>query len=183
MTEDMRRALAALRSGGVVAYPTEAVWGLGCDPFNEDAVKRIFALKHRPTGQGVLLIGASVEQVMPFIGPCPDAAIERAKATWPGPCTWVFPRSAQVPGWISGQHQGIALRVSGHPVAHDLCEGFGAALVSTSANVHGQPAARSKVELQTQFGDNVDAIVDGELGGLEQATPIRDAISGEWLRG
>lgn len=177
------RAIAALRSGGVIAYPTEAVWGLGCDPLDQGAVARLFALKQRPVGQGVLLVGANFEQVSPFVGVCPPAAIERAKATWPGAHTWVFPRSALVPAWISGQHAGIALRVSDHPVTRALCAAFGAALVSTSANLHGQPVARDRSEVEALFGDSLEAIVDGELGGLEQATPIRDAITGEWLRG
>jgi L-threonylcarbamoyladenylate synthase len=183
MAGSVDRAVAALRRGGVIAYPTEAVWGLGCDPLNQDAVARLFELKQRPSGQGVLLIGASFEQVSPYIGDCPDAAIERARASWPGPFTWIFPRSALVPDWISGQHTGIALRVTDHAVARALCIGFAAPVVSTSANVHGQPVARNRAEIKALFGDALDAIVDGELGGLEQATPIRDAITGEWMRG
>ncbi|MGB0132642.1 L-threonylcarbamoyladenylate synthase [Dokdonella sp.] len=183
MAKSVDRAVAALRAGGVIAYPTEAVWGLGCDPLNQDAVARLFELKQRPTDLGVLLIGASFEQVQPFIGACPDAAIERARASWPGPHTWVFPSSTLVPPWISGRHPGIGLRVSDHPVPRAVCTGFGAPMVSTSANVHGHAVARNRAEVEASFGLMLDAIVDGELGGLEQATPIRDAITGEWLRG
>lgn len=183
MAMPVDRAVDALRAGGVIAYPTEAVWGLGCDPLNQGAVARLFELKQRPAGLGVLLIGASYEQVLPYIGACPDAAIDRARASWPGPHTWVFPASVLVPAWISGQHAGIALRVSDHPVAKAICMGFGAPIVSTSANVHGQPVAKDRAEIEALFGNALGAIVGGELGGLEQATPIRDAITGESMRG
>src|SRR5690606_26341028 len=114
MTDTVEAAALALRRGGVVAYPTEAVWGLGCDPQNPLAVNRLLELKQRPRAVGVLLIGATFEQLSVYIGPCPDEAIARAQATWPGPHTWIFPRSARVPDWIAGAHPGIALRVTAH---------------------------------------------------------------------
>ena len=175
-------AVAVLRRGGVIAYPTEAVWGLGCDPFNEAAVRRIFALKQRPGGVGVILIGADFAQIAPFLGECTAAAIERAKAGWPGPNTWVFPRNSRVPAWIVGEHAGIAIRVTAHPIANALCQAFGSAIVSTSANVHGLAPARSAAEVRQQFEDQLDDIVEGELGGLERPSAIRDAVSGEILR-
>ena len=93
-------AADALRTGGVVAYPTEAVYGLGCDPFDRDAFDEIFALKERPPTQGVLLIASGFEQIAAYIadGVAPEA-IARARATWPGPNTWIFPRSDEVPDW------------------------------------------------------------------------------------
>lgn len=175
-------AVAVLRRGGVIAYPTEAVWGLGCDPRNAEAVTRILRLKQRPASMGLILIGAEVGQVRAHAGPCPAAAWVRAEATWPGPHTWVFPACAEVPAWIRGEHAGIALRVTAHPVAAGLCRAFGGALVSTSANRHGEPPGRSAEEVQHALGADIDLIVPGELGGLEQPTPIRDAISGEVLR-
>lgn len=182
MSDAIARAVAELRRGGVVAYPTEAVWGLGCDPRNEQAVRRLFALKSRPAGVGVLLIGAEFAQIAAYIGTCPQPAIDRAQATWPGPNTWIFPRNVDVPSWIVGEHAGIALRVTAHPVARDLCLAFGGALVSTSANRHGQPPARSEIQVREAFADNLNALVPGELGGLERPTPIRDAISGDVVR-
>lgn len=176
------RAVAVLRRGGVIAYPTEAVWGLGCDPFNESAVRRIFALKQRPGGVGVILIGADFTQIAPFLGECAAAAIERAKSTWPGPNTWIFPRNSHVPAWIVGEHEGIAIRVTAHPVASALCRSFGAAIVSTSANPHGQAALRSSEAVRRLFDHQLDDIVEGELGGLERPTAIRDAVSGKVLR-
>ena len=182
MTDTVEAAALALRRGGVVAYPTEAVWGLGCDPQNPLAVNRLLELKRRPRAVGVLLIGATFEQLSVYIGPCPDAAIARAQATWPGPHTWIFPRSARVPDWIAGAHPGIALRVTAHPVAGALCLAFGGALVSTSANRHGENPARTAADVQQAFDGQIDALLDGELGGLERPTQIRDAISGEIVR-
>ena len=182
MDAAITHAVATLRRGGVIAYPTEAVWGLGCDPLNESAVRRIFTLKQRPNGVGLILIGADFSQVQAFLGDCTSAAIERAKATWPGPNTWIFPRNSLVPAWIVGEHAGIAIRVTAHPIAAALCRAFGSAIVSTSANPHGQAPARSAETVRQLFDDQLDDIVEGELGGLERPSAIRDAVSGEVLR-
>lgn len=175
---------SVLRAGGVVAYPTEAVYGLGCDPHDRAAFEKLFALKQRPPTQGVLLIGADFDQVAPYIdlARTPVDALQRARATWPGPHTWVFPRAANVPEWIAGGHAGIALRVTAHGPAADLCRAFGGALVSTSANRHGEPPARTAAEVRAAFGTLLDAIMDAPTGGLERPTSIRDAIGGDSLR-
>jgi len=177
-------AVRALRSGAVIAYPTEAVYGLGCDPHNEEAFRRLFALKRRPPTQGVLLIASDFAQVGPFvdIASVPAPALARATATWPGPNTWVFPRAAGTPAWLAGAHTGIAVRVTAHPLAASLCRAFCGALVSTSANRHGEPPARSAAEVRIMFGDALPFVLDGETGGLERPTPIRDAMSGETIR-
>lgn len=181
---DLPAAAAALRRGGVVAYPTESVYGLGCDPHDEAALSRLFALKWRPPQQGVLLIAADFAQVERYIAldEVPADALERVRATWPGPHTWILPRSLQVPAWITGGHAGIALRVTAHAPAAALCRAFGGALVSTSANRHGESPARTAAEVRRVFGDDLDAIVDAPVGGLERPTAIRDAISGELVR-
>lgn len=181
---DIEQAVAALRNGGIVAYPTEAVYGLGCDPRNAEAFAHLFALKQRPPLQGVLLIGADFEQVQPYIdaGATPAAALARARTSWPGPHTWVFPRAPATPAWVVGGHAGIALRVTAHPLAAALCRAFGGALVSTSANRHGEPPARDSETVHSAFGTQLAYILAGPTGGLERPTPIRDAISGETIR-
>ncbi|HVV96529.1 MAG TPA: Sua5/YciO/YrdC/YwlC family protein [Rhodanobacteraceae bacterium] len=181
---DLDDCLCALRAGGVVAYPTEAVYGLGCDPRNRRAFDRLFAIKQRPATQGVLLIAADFAQLEPYIdaNALPEEARDRAIATWPGPHTWIFPRSPEAPDWIAGAHRGIGVRVTAHAPAAELCRAFGGALVSTSANRHGEPPARSAEEVRAIFGAEVDAILNGPVGGLERPTPIRDAISGIALR-
>ena len=176
-------AVTALRAGGVVAYPTEAVYGLGCDPQNCAAFARVFALKRRPPTQGVLLIAADFAQVEKYIDAAtPAEAIARVRATWPGPHTWIFPRAPDVPDWIAGAHTGIALRVTAHPLAAALSRAFGGALVSTSANRHGEPPARTANEVRAAFGGEIAYILDGAVGGLERPTPIRDALSGAQVR-
>jgi L-threonylcarbamoyladenylate synthase len=184
MDAALQAAATALRSGGVVAYPTEAVYGLGCDPHDRAAFERVFELKQRPPTQGVLLIAADFAQVEKYIdlARIPADALARLRATWPGPYTWIVPRAAGVPDWIAGSHAGIALRVTAHPLAAALCRAFGGALVSTSANRHGEPPARTAAAVHAAFGDELAYILDGAVGGLERPTPIRDAISGEPIR-
>lgn len=176
------QAAALLRSGGVLAYPTEGVYGLGCDPDNRTAFKKLFDLKQRPPEQGVLLIAADFAQVSDWIGGAPEQAIQRARATWPGPHTWVFPRSSRVPDWIAGAHSGIALRLTAHPPAAALCRVFGGPLVSTSANRHGEPPARSATDVIAMFDDELDGVLDAPLGGLARPTPIADALTGAMIR-
>jgi len=171
-----------LREGGVLAYPTEGVFGLGCDPDDRVAFERIFAMKRRPPEQGVLLIAADFEQVRGWIGDAPEAALERARAAWPGAHTFIFPRSPRVPEWIAGGHAGVALRVTAHPPAAALCRAFGGPIVSTSANRHGEAPARSAQEVEALFGDALDGVLDAPLGGLERPTPITDAVSGAIIR-
>ncbi|GLQ48363.1 threonylcarbamoyl-AMP synthase [Dyella lipolytica] len=181
---ELDAAAASLRSGDVLAYPTEAVFGLGCDPHERSAFDRIFALKQRPATQGVLLIAADFAQLARYIDitKVPAGVLAQVRASWPGPHTWVFPRSADVPEWVAGAHPGIALRVTAHAPAAALCRAFGGALVSTSANLHGHPPARDLATLTTYFGDALDGIVDAPLGGASQPTTIRDALSGAIIR-
>ncbi|RUL76005.1 L-threonylcarbamoyladenylate synthase [Dyella choica] len=173
-----------LRTGGVIAYPTEAVFGLGCDPHDHAAFERIFALKQRPATQGVLLIAADFEQVTRYVDmtKVPPGVLAQVRGSWPGPYTWVFPRSAEVPDWVAGAHEGIALRVTAHGPAAALCRSFGGALVSTSANPHGQPPARDVATVAAYFGDALDGVVDAPLGGSSQPTTIRDALTGAIIR-
>ncbi|GLQ93394.1 L-threonylcarbamoyladenylate synthase [Dyella acidisoli] len=180
----LQDAAAALRAGSVIAYPTEAVFGLGCDPHNRAAFERIFELKQRPATQGVLLIAADFAQITHYVdlAKVPAGVLAQVRASWPGPFTWVFPRSAEVPEWVAGAHEGIALRVTAHEPAAALCRAFGGALVSTSANPHGHPPARDLATLDTYFGDALDGVVDAPLGGAAQPTTIRDALTGAIIR-
>jgi L-threonylcarbamoyladenylate synthase len=179
---EIGEAAAVLRRGGVLAYPTEGVYGLGCDPDDRLAFDRIFALKRRPPEQGVLLIAADFAQVEDWIGDASDAALARARASWPGAHTFIFPRSSRVPDWITGGHAGIALRVTAHAPSAALCRAFGGPIVSTSANRHGEPPARSAQEAAILFGDELDGVLDAPLGGLDRPTPITDAVSGAIIR-
>ena len=180
----IEEVVAALRRGGVVAYPTEAVWGLGCDPRDEAATLRLLALKQREVEKGLILIAADEAQLAPFIDMAALDATQRdaVRASWPGPHTWIVPVSANAPRWITGAHAGIAVRVSAHPVVIGLCKAFDGALVSTSANRAGEPAAHTLGELDPRIVEAVDAVAGGETGGLLRPTDIRDARTGAVLR-
>jgi L-threonylcarbamoyladenylate synthase len=178
----LRPALLALRNGGIVAYPTEAVWGLGCEPQNERAVDRLLALKRRDWRKGLILIASDFSQLEPYIVMPSRNAMKRAMETWPGPATWVFPASEYAPLWVTGDQDSIAVRITAHPVASAVCAAYGGAIVSTSANRSGREPARSATEVRLQFPRGIDALVPGALGGLERPTTIRHVASGMILR-
>lgn len=181
-TDAIKRAVAVLERGGVVAYPTEAVYGLGCDPLREDAVDRLLELKGRPRQQGLIVIASGFGQLKGLLDTSDEAAVNRARATWPGPVTWVFPARDHVPEWLTGGRGTLAVRVTDHPVAHALCAAFGRPVVSTSANRSGNEAARDEEDVRRIFGERVDCVVVGDVGGRENPSEIRDARTGEVLR-
>lgn len=182
---DARCAADVLRAGGVIAYPTEGVWGIGCDPRNQAAVLRLLAIKQRDVAKGLILIAGEEMQLAPFIDMCALSDAQRAtvRGTWPGPHTWIVPASPRAPHWITGEHDGIAVRVSAHAPVAALCAAFGGALVSTSANLSGMPAPRRRDALDPALLSQLDGVLDGDTGALVQPTPIRDARSGAVLRG
>ena len=182
--DQVEAAAGLLRGGGVLAYPTEAVYGLGCDPHDRVAFGKVFALKQRPPSQGVLLIAADFAQVERYIdlAAVPADVLAQVRQGWPGPYTWIFPRTAAVPDWVAGGHAGIALRVTAHAPSAALCRAFGGALVSTSANPHGEPSARSAQTVLDYFGDALDGVLDAPLGGQERPSTIRDALTGTIIR-
>jgi len=182
---DVDEAAQALHAGGVVAYPTEAVWGLGCDPFAEAAVMRLLAIKQREVDKGVILVAGALEQFDGLLdwGLLPPDRSEAVFASWPGPHTWIVPATGRVPHWITGAHDGVAVRVSAHPTVVALCLAFGGPLVSTSANLAGAPPAFTRYQLDATLLAGLDGLTIGEAGGLAAPTAIRDARSGRVLRG
>ncbi len=178
----LREAARCFHQGGILAYPTEAVYGLGCDPRDWFAVERILALKKRAEEKGLILIAADFEQLLPFVQPLPDHKMRNPLASWPGPSTWLLPAASDLPPWLCGRHATIAVRVTAHPIAAALCRACGSPLISTSANIEGQPPARSALQVRTRFGDRIDCILHGDVGQLSRPTVIRDAASGEIVR-
>jgi len=175
-------AVHALQAGSVVAYPTEAVYGLGCDPASGAALQTLLELKQRPPDKGFILIAATVEQLQPWLGGVTAECFARCTATWPGPNTWILPARTGLSQLLTGDHDTLAVRVTAHPEAAALCEACGHALVSTSANISGADPARSVAELETQFGGRVELVLEGELGGNSRPTLIRDALTGQVVR-
>lgn len=177
-------AVAALRAGGVIAYPTEAVWGLGCDPRQQAAVHALLRIKQRPEAKGMILVAADLDQLQGWarLRDLPDERQRQVLASWPGPHTWILPAAADAPRWVTGEHSGLAVRLSAHPVVVALCRAWGGPLVSTSANLAGAPPARTRETLDRRLLPYLDGWLDGHTGGLAQPTPIRDALSGDVLR-
>lgn len=178
----VRQGAQCLVEGGVIAYPTEAVYGLGCDPENESAVRRILQLKNRPETAGLILIADRLERFAAYIEAVSSEEKQRALAAWPGPVTWLFPRARRVPDWLAGTHPTIALRITAHPVCRALCDAFGGAIVSTSANPSTQEPARSAAQVDAYFGPELCGIVEGELGGQTRPSEIRDLATGRVIR-
>ncbi len=172
-----------MHQGGVIAYPTEAVWGLGCDPFNRSAVEHLLHLKRRPMHKGLILVAASVAQVEPLLANLSAEQRARVTANWPGPVTWVLPDPDNlIPYWVKGKHPSVAVRVSDHYQVKNLCNAFGGMIVSTSANFGSKLPARDKLKVGIHFGAEVAAIVPGKLGSLAQPTQIFSLHSDQPLR-
>lgn len=179
----VRRAAALMRRGAVVAYPTEAVWGLGCDPYDPDAVARLLALKARPVHKGLILLAAGMDQLSPWLADLASDQRARLQASWPGPVTWLVPAGEHTPFWIRGRFDTVALRVSDHPVAAGLSRAFGGPIVSTSANPAGLSPARDRCKVRQYFGESIDATLPGHTGGRASPSTIRDLRTGRTLRG
>jgi L-threonylcarbamoyladenylate synthase len=165
----------------VIAYPTEAVYGIGCDPWNEDAVATVLELKQRPWHKGLILVASNFNQLQEFIQPVSATLLAELQQTWPGPVTWVLPVRDNVPAWITGEHDTIAVRVSAHPLVQQLCDAFGGAIVSTSANLSGLKPARTAYQVRWQLPE-VDFVFAGNVGGADKPSQIRDGKSGAILR-
>ncbi|MWV10886.1 tRNA threonylcarbamoyladenosine biosynthesis protein RimN [Pseudomonas sp. R-28-1W-6] len=177
----VKRIAQIVRQGGVIAYPTEAVWGLGCDPWNGEAVERLLALKDRPLHKGLILVADNIRQFDFLLEDLPERWVDRLASTWPGPNTWLVPHQDRLPAWITGQHNSVALRVSDHPLVRDLCALTGP-LVSTSANPAGRPSARSRLRVEQYFHDQLDGVLGGALGGRRNPSLIRDLQTGDVIR-
>ncbi len=180
--EDILKAIETIKEGGVIAYPTEAVFGLGCDPFNEAAVNRILELKQRSPKSGFILVAATWDQLESFVDPLPPHMMMRVRESWPGPVTWIFPVNPEVPTWITGNRKTIAVRVSAHPVVQEICKLYGKPIISTSANISGDFPAREARMVELIFGNKINFILKAQVGKSHLPTEIRNAVTGEILR-
>jgi L-threonylcarbamoyladenylate synthase len=178
----LREAVRHLSWGDVIAYPTEAVYGLGCDPMNAEAVYRLLAMKRREVDKGLILVAADIEQLLPYLQPLSVTELETLRQSWPGPVTWIIPCLPSVPVWLRGAHDSLAVRVSAHPLVQQLCSAWGGPIVSTSANVSGRPPARSALDVRRIFGTQVDCLLHAQTGGADRPTQIRVLGSDAILR-
>ena len=178
---DARGLRHYLKHGGVIAYPTESVFGLGCDPANRAAVKRILQIKGRPQRKGLILLADRLPALKAYIAPVDDQQRHQLQATWPGPHTWLMPTSKDCPKWLTGRHQTIAARVTANPFSSLLCKNTRMAIVSTSANLSGCQPARTTRQCYRLFGGQV-RILPGRTGGAKKPSTIQDLASGRIIR-
>jgi len=183
MSWHIREAVRQLASGGVIAYPTETVYGLGCDPFNGHAVQHLIELKKRHIDQGLILVASCFEQLQPLLIPLSTATRKRVTQARKLPVTWVLPCLPEIPFWLRGKHDSLAVRVSNHPVTAALCNRWGGPLVSSSANIHSNPPATCPLDVRRAFNGQLDYILHGMHGSTNRPSEIRDGLTGKLLRG
>jgi L-threonylcarbamoyladenylate synthase len=180
MTMAATRASEVLLGGGIIAYPTEGVFGLGCLPDDDDAVARILAIKQRSPRKGLILIAARPGQFEGWIDPAVHGALPEPDTRQP--VTWIVKPAERVPAIVTGDNPGLAVRITTNPVAAAICNAVNMPIVSTSANVAGRPVARNSLVLQRNFGHLVDYVVPGECGPASGPSEIRELATGRVLR-
>jgi L-threonylcarbamoyladenylate synthase len=166
-----RRIAAHVRRGGLIAYPTESCYGLGCDPNNHIAVQRLLNLKQRPQHKGLILIAASFQQVARYLQPITPAQQQKLKIAGAQAITYLMPALHSTPRWLRGNHETLAIRLTAHKQAAQLCRSVGGPLVSTSANRSGQRPARTYAQCQRLFGRKV-WVLAGRIGNRRKPSTI-----------
>lgn len=182
VTSDIEVVCKRVSKGGVIAYPTEAVFGLGCDPNNLDAIEILLSIKKRSPDKGLILIASSFDQLLPFLAPNVEPTLEQLT---PAPITWIFPANENTSSLLTGDHKTLAVRVSAHPLVQSLCTTLNHPLTSTSANLSGEEPCKVTSEIIDQFMHHqpaISAVLDGQTGGQLKPTEIRDASSGKIFR-
>jgi L-threonylcarbamoyladenylate synthase len=178
----IHEATRKLEAGGIIAYPTETQYGFGCDPFNADAVFRLLALKQRPVHNGLILIAADFSQLEPLLLQLKPDIRKRTIQAQAKPITWVLPCLPEIPVWLRGRFDTLAVRITRHPLAVKLCREWGGPLVSTSANIHGRPPLRNLLTARRRFNGQLDYLFQDSLNCNAMASEIRDGITNRILR-
>ncbi|MCK5648020.1 MAG: threonylcarbamoyl-AMP synthase [Gammaproteobacteria bacterium] len=178
----IRHAVHILKQGGLIAYPTEAVFGLGCLANNTEAIQRLLQLKQRPKEKGLILLASDLSQLEPYFSPLKADILEKIKSSWPGPTTWILPAPAATSALIKGKFNSVAVRISAHPIVHELCRQCQTPIISTSANITGKNMSYSAFDVRLQFNNKLDYILHGPLGDNDKPTIIKDAITDQLVR-
>ena len=169
-----------LRLGEIIAYPTESCFGLGCNPNNLVAIEKIYDLKHRPNQMPFIIIISEWAHLDAFDCEISDDQMQQLRSTWPGPVTWLIPIKTK--HQLASDQRKIAVRMTDHPIASMICTQFEGAVVSTSANPHGLPSAKTAKEVHDYFGNKVSYILDGPLGDRTKPSDIFDLGTNQQLR-
>jgi len=174
-------AVRFLKTGAVICYPTEAVYGLGCDPWCETAVKKIYKIKNRVEGKPFLLIASSITQLNKLIDI--EKITDEVKCSWPGHYTWLIPSKLATPKWlIDSKTNLIGVRVSNHPTVIEICNKFDNPIISTSANKSHENSINSKQDIINIFSDDIDFLVDGDLGNNKKPSIIKNMLTNKIIR-
>ncbi len=177
----VRRVRVHLRRGGIIAYATESCFGLGCDPENERALRKLLRIKRRPKSKGLIVVADQIQRFSSLICAIDNEAMKRMQATWPGPHTWLVPANVRTKHALRGQHVALAVRVPAHLDAKNLCARLGTPLVSTSANRAGQRPVRTTRECLRRLGRNV-MVIPGKIGARKNPSTIQDLRTGKIFR-
>ncbi len=184
-TSQIEQAAEVYTQGGIIAYPTEAVFGLGCDPDNESAIQKLLLIKQRPAHKGLILLAADYSQLLPYLD---DNAISQDKrysvlSRWPGAITQVLPAHENISPLLCGRFNSVAVRVTDHKDVIELCQRTNKPIISTSANLSGQVPAKTWQEVDEQFNDKIDFVIKSNTAGLLKPSTIINGLTGQVLRG
>ena len=179
--EQLNQAILCLKAGGIIAYPTESVYGLGCDANNLQAVARILKIKRRDSNKGLILLVSDIQQASQFIQPLDHVSATRLSQPLEHATTWLLPKSPKTSSLVVGEHSSIAIRITTHPIARALCQGFGAPIVSTSCNLNAEPPSSESGLIPDQLAAQLDFILEGDCGGHAPSI-IVDYSTGKRLR-
>lgn len=183
-TSAMKNATKIFYQGGIIAYPTEAVFGLGCDPDNELAIHNLLAVKQRPTHKGLILLAANYSQLLPYIDDDLLSELQRQTilSRWPNAITQILPAKKDISPLLCGKFDSIAVRITDHEDVVSLCNQTNKPIVSTSANLAGEAPVKTWQEVEAQLGDKVDFIIRGKTSGLLKPSKIINGLTGNILR-
>lgn len=183
MTYTISQLRQLLQTEQVIAYPTEAVFGLGCLPMSETAVQKLLDLKQRPVEKGLILVAPELDYLRPYINTQALNAQhwQQLQQQSAQPTTWLVPAHHHVPKFLTGQFDSIAIRLCDHPAVRQLCEAINSALTSTSANLSGLPPCKTAQQVRCQFGENFP-VLDMAVGAAQNPSEIRDLLSNQLIR-
>lgn len=178
----IRHAVHILKQGGIIAYPTEAVFGLGCLPDKPESIQRLLQIKQRPIEKGLILLADNLEQLAPYIATLDAHSLKKIQAPTQLPTTWLVPTPSSTSALLKGRFQSIAIRLSSHPIVKQLCQQAQSPIISTSANITGRHMTYSAFEVRLHFKDQLDYILNAPLGNNDKPSIIKDVLTDQIIR-
>lgn len=174
-------AVKTLKAGGIIAYPTESVFGLGCDANNLKAIARLLAIKRRSHKKGLIVLVSDIRQALPLLAPLSSEQIDKIDQASVRATTWLINKRVDLSPLLVGEHQKLAVRVTDHPVARGLCCLFGKPIISTSCNLNSKPTSKLVSNIRNKMILKIDQVVSGPCSG-QPPSQIVDLQSGKVYR-